>query len=201
MTGMIIGLIIGIGLSAACGFRVFVPMLGMSIAAISGHVTPSPAFEWIGTWPALIAFSVASALEIGAYYIPIIDHMLDVVILPIAILAGVILTASMLGDISPFVKWSLAIIAGGGVSAVVQGGTIALRAASSGTTGGAANFLVSTGEFLGSTLITILAILLPVLCFFIVMLICCLMIRKMIKSSFIKNFFTNQYLNKPDLGS
>jgi hypothetical protein len=185
----LIGLLIGIGLSAACGFRVFIPLLGMSIAAISGYITPSQGFEWIGTWPALIAFATATALEIGAYYVPFIDHLMDVLITPTAIAAGIILMASMLGDISPFIKWSLAIIAGGGVSAVVQGGTMAFRAASTGSTGGMANFLIASGELFGSTLLTIFAILIPVLCLFIVLLICCLMIRMIVRSAFIKKLF------------
>lgn len=187
--GTIISLLIGIGLSAACGFRVFIPMLGVSVAAISGYMNLSPGFEWIGTWPVLIAFAAATALEIGAYYIPWLDHILDSLMTPAALIAGTILTASMLGEISPFLKWSMAIIAGGGASAVVQGGTVALRAASSGSTGGLANFLVSTGELFGSSLITVFAMLLPVLCFFVVVLICSLMIRKMIRSQFIKKIF------------
>ncbi|MBN1625889.1 MAG: DUF4126 domain-containing protein [Deltaproteobacteria bacterium] len=185
----IISLLIGIGLSAACGFRVFIPMLGVSVAAISGHIDLSPGFEWIGAWPVLISFAAATALEIGAYYIPWLDHVLDGLMTPAAIVAGTILTASMLGDVSPFLKWSLAIIAGGGASAIVQGGTVALRAASTGSTGGLANFFVSTGELLGSSLITVFAILLPVLCFFVVILICFLMVRKMMKSQFIKKIF------------
>lgn len=185
----LIGLLIGIGLSAACGFRVFIPMLGMGIAAISGYITPSQGFEWIGTWPALIAFATATALEIGAYYVPFIDHLMDVLITPTAIAAGIILTASMLGDTSPFIKWSLAIIAGGGVSAIVQGGTMGLRAASTGISGGMTNFLVATGELLVSILLTIFAILIPVLCLFIVLLICCLMIRMIVRSAFIKKLF------------
>jgi len=186
MMDTIIGLLIGIGLSAACGLRVFIPMLGMSIAAISGHITPSHGFEWIGTLPALIAFATATVLEIGTYYVPFIDHLMDVLITPTAIVAGIILTASTLGDTSPLLKWSLAIIAGGGVSAVVQGGTMAFRAASTGTTGGTANFLVATGELFGSTLLTIFAILIPVLCIFLVLLICFLMIRMIVSSAFIK---------------
>jgi len=185
----IIGLLIGICLSAACGFRVFIPMLGMSIAAITGHITLAHGFEWIGTSPALIAFTTATALEIGAYYIPFIDHLMDVLITPTAIAAGIILTASLLGDISPFLKWSLAIIAGGGASAIVQGGTVVFRAASAGTTGGLANFLVATIEFFGSALITALAIMIPVLCIFLVLLICYLMILMIVRSAFIKRLF------------
>lgn len=186
----ILGLIIGVGLSAACGFRVFVPLLGMSLAAHSGYVTLSPGFEWLGTQEALIAFSTATVIEIAAYYIPWLDNTLDALMTPLAVVAGTLLTASLLGDISPFLKWALAIIAGGGVSAIVQGGTVALRAGSTGTTGGLTNLLVSTVELIGSILVTILAILLPLLGLAVVIWICYRMITAMARSTFFKKLFT-----------
>jgi len=186
----IVGLLIGIGLSAACGFRVFIPMLGLSIAAISGHVTLSSGFEWLGDWPALIAFSIATALEIGAYYIPWIDHVLDALMTPAAAVAGTILTVSMLGDISPFFKWALAILAGGGSSSIVQGGTVVFRALSSHTTGGTANFLVSSSELLGSVLFTVSAILIPVITFFVVLLVIFIIVRKLLNPSSIRKMFS-----------
>jgi len=181
-----LGLVIGIGLSAACGFRVFVPLLGMSLAALSGYITLSPGFEWLGTREALIAFGTATVIEIAAYYIPWLDNTLDVLMTPLAVVAGTILTASLLGDISPFLKWALAIIAGGGVSAIVQGGTVALRAASSGATAGLANILVSTIELAGSVYVTVFAILLPFLGLAAVIWICYRMIVIMTRSDLFK---------------
>ena len=185
----VLGLVVGICLSAACGFRVFVPLLGMSIAALSGHLTLSPGFEWVGTWTALIAFATATVVEIGTYYLPWVDNLVDALTTPAAIVAGTIATASLIGDISPFLRWSLAIIAGGGVSAVIQGGTVALRAGSSGTTGGLANPLVSTIELVGSIAVTILALLLPFLCLVAVIWICYKMIATMAKSPVIRKLF------------
>ena len=184
------GLIIGIGLSAACGFRVFVPMLGVCIAALTGHLTLYSGFEWMGTWPALIAFSAATVLEVAAYYVPWVDNVMDALATPAAVVAGIIVTASVFGDVSPFLKWSMAIIAGGGVAAIVQGGTVALRAGSSGTTGGMANFLVSTMELVGAILVTVLAILLPILCLVVVIWIGYKMIRKIVKSSFVRRLLS-----------
>jgi hypothetical protein len=161
---LILSICLGIGLSAACGFRVFVPMLGVSAAALSGHVGLAPGFEWLGTWPALACFATATVLEVAAYYVPWIDNLLDSVATPAAIAAGSILTASMIQDMSPLMKWSLAIIAGGGTAGLVQSGTVALRGASTATTGGVANFLVATGELIASVCTTLLAILLPVFC-------------------------------------
>ena len=131
--------IVGIGLSAACGFRVFIPLVGMSYGAMNGHINVGEGFEWIGSWPALIAFSTATVFELAAYYIPWVDNALDAITTPLAIAAGTVTTTSLLGDISPFMKWSLGIIGGGGVSGLVQAGTVALRAGSSGTTGGLGN--------------------------------------------------------------
>jgi hypothetical protein len=185
----LLGLFIGIGLSAACGFRVFVPLLGLSIAALSGHVTLGHGFEWIGTWPALISFVVATVLEIGAYYIPWVDNMMDALTTPAAIVAGTIVTASMAGNMSPLLQWSLAIIAGGGIAAIMQGGTVALRAGSSTTTAGMTNFLVSSAELAGSTLLTFFALLLPLLCFAAVLWLCYKMITKIARSRFIKGLF------------
>jgi hypothetical protein len=159
----LLGLAVGIGLSAACGFRVFVPLLGMSIASLSGHLTLSQGFEWIGSRPALVAFATATALEIGAYYIPWLDNLMDSITTPAAVIVGTIVTASMVGDISPFLKWALALIAGGGTAGMVQASTVLLRGTSSATTAGFANHIVASGEMVGSVLFTLLAILLPVL--------------------------------------
>src|SRR5437879_3587681 len=123
----ILSFLIGIGLSAACGFRVFVPLLVMSVANHSGHLTLTPGFQWIGGDAALIAFSVATVLEIAAYYIPWLDHLLDTIATPAAIIAGTIVTAAMVGHMSPFLKWGLAVIAGGGAAGLVQGTTVFVR--------------------------------------------------------------------------
>lgn len=153
----------GFGLAAAVGFRVFVPFLVMSIAAHTGHLPLADDFSWIGTMPALIAFSVATLFEVLAYSIPWVDHALDVVSGPAAIVAGTIAMASVVVDMSPFLRWTLAVIAGGGVAGMVQGGTAVGRGTSTVTTGGLANPLVSTLEFGGSVITSVLAVLVPVL--------------------------------------
>ncbi|HLH52583.1 MAG TPA: DUF4126 domain-containing protein, partial [Verrucomicrobiae bacterium] len=153
---------VGIGLSAACGFRVFVPLLVMSIASLSGHMHLAHGFEWIGTYPALVSFAVATALEIAGYYVPWLDHLLDTIATPAAIVAGTIATASAVGDMSPFLRWTLGVIAGGGAAGLIQGGTVLARAASGATTGGMANPVVSSVELAGATITSILAIVAPV---------------------------------------
>jgi hypothetical protein len=132
----LLGVFIGIGLSATCGFRIFVPLLGMSIAHQAGALSFSPGFEWIGSWPATIAFGIAMIIEIAAYYIPWLDNLLDTIATPAAVVAGTIITASMVGDVSPLMRWSMAIIAGGGIAGLVQGSSELVRGASTASTGG-----------------------------------------------------------------
>ena len=159
----LLALCIGLGLSAACGFRVFVPMLGISLAAHSGHLTLASDFQWLGSTAALIALSIATALEIGAYYVPWLDNFLDTVASPAAVVAGVMVSASVMTDMSPFLRWGLAIIAGGGIAAAVQATTVIARGASTLTTGGFGNPLLATVELGGAALSTGLAVMAPVL--------------------------------------
>src|SRR5262245_45624492 len=115
---------LGIGLAAACGFRVFVPLLGVSMAALAGHVQLAEGVAWVGTWPALVCFLTATILEIGAYYIPWLDNLLDTIATPAAVVAGTIAMGSVVTDMSPLLKWTLALIAGGGTAGLIQSATV-----------------------------------------------------------------------------
>jgi hypothetical protein len=109
----LLGIAVGIGLSAACGFRVFVPLLAMNLASLSGQLHLSSKFVWIGSYYATVAFSTAAIVEVLGYYIPWLDHILDIVATPAAVIAGTLATASTVADLSPFLKWTLALIDGG----------------------------------------------------------------------------------------
>ena len=159
----VIAVFLGIGLSAACGFRVFVPLLATSLLALTGRVHLAEGLAWMGGYPALIAFATATALEIGAYYLAWLDHALDVVATPAAVVAGTLITGALITDLAPWLRWTLAIIAGGLPATVIQGATVLLRGKSAVFTGGMGNFLVATGELLGAVLTSALAALLPVL--------------------------------------
>ncbi|QDU27523.1 hypothetical protein ETAA8_26110 [Anatilimnocola aggregata] len=154
---------LGIGLAAACGFRVFVPMLGLSLAAQADQLQLGAGFEWLDSPVALACFAVATVLEIGAFYIPWLDNLLDTIATPAAVVAGTILTASVVTDMSPLMRWTVAIIAGGGAAGMVQTGTVLLRGTSTATTGGTGNFIISTFELISALVATILAIMLPIL--------------------------------------
>ncbi len=160
----ILGLCIGIGLSAACGFRVFVPLLVMSIASLLGWFEPMKGFEWLAMPSVCIALAVATVCEVAAYYIPWVDNMLDTVATPAAMIAGTLTTMAVSsGEMSQFASWAAAIVIGGGTAGAVQMSTVAVRGVSTATTGGVANPLVSTGEWIGAFLLSILSLIVPVL--------------------------------------
>ncbi|MGL4499780.1 MAG: DUF4126 domain-containing protein [Planktothrix sp.] len=161
--GTLFSICIGICLSAACGFRIFVPLLVMSMAAQAGHLNLPTNLEWVGTTSALVAFAVATFLEIAAYYIPWVDNLLDTMATPAAIVAGTLVTASFATEMSPQLQWTVAVIAGGGSAGSIQALTGVTRLASTATTGGLGNPLVSTMEAISSTILSVLAILLPTL--------------------------------------
>jgi hypothetical protein len=158
---LLLSIALGIGLSAACGFRIFVPFTIMSIAALSGTLHLSPNFAWIGTYPALVAFVTATVLEVLAYYIPWLDNLLDTLATPAAMVAGTIATAAVITGMSPMLQWTTAIIAGGAAAGTIQTSTTLLRGASSVTTGGLGNFLVATVELIGSIITSLLSLVMP----------------------------------------
>jgi hypothetical protein len=143
----------------------------MSLASRAGvgHLALAPSFAWIGSTPALLSFAVATVLEIAGYYIPWLDNLLDTVATPAAVVAGIVVTASaMTTDVSPFLKWTLAVVAGGGTTAAFQGITSVTRHISSFTTGGLANPVLATAEAGGAAMLSVLAITVPLIAFLLV---------------------------------
>ena len=160
---ILLTILMGIGLSAASGFRVFIPLLVVSIASFTGNLALADSFSWIGTLPALITFGIATVFEIAGYYIPWVDNILDTITSPMAVVAGAVLMASVVTDISPLFKWTLAIIAGGGVAGTIQALTGMTRVTSSLTTGGLGNPAVSTVESGSSITLSAIAIFIPLI--------------------------------------
>ncbi|UNC92111.1 DUF4126 domain-containing protein [Candidatus Contubernalis alkaliaceticus] len=160
---IILSLLIGIGLSATSGFRVFVPLLIMSIASLSGHLEFSHGFQWIGSYPALVIFLVATVIEVLAYFIPYLDNILSLISSPVSVIAGIIITASVVTGMSPLLTWTLAVIAGGGFSLAGKVTSNVVHTGSTTMTGGSANLGVSFVETVISTVMAVLSVLFPLL--------------------------------------
>ncbi len=167
----LLSILIGLGLSASCGFRIFVPPFIISLAAMGGHLELSESFAWLNTWPAVIALGSAVVLEVGAYYVPILDHFLDTVAGPAAVVAGSVVSASMFTDMSPLMTWSLALIAGGGIAGAIHVAMAFIRGGSTLVTGGLGNPLVATAELGGAVGTSVMALVMPGLALVIVLVV------------------------------
>lgn len=177
---LFLSLCLGLGLSASCGFRVFLPMLAANIAAMNGWISPGENFEWLSSWPAFFALSMATIAEIGGYYIPFIDNLLDTIATPAAVIAGTLLTTSVIQIESPVLHWGLGLMVGGGTAGLVQAGTGLLRLLSSKTTAGLGNPVVSTAENVASFSLSGLAIFLPFIAMALVVLLIVWLLKKLL---------------------
>ena len=179
MSGMetAVSIALGIGLAAAVGFRVFLPLLIASIAAHTGHIHLDANFAWLGSLPAMTMLGVAAVVEVLAYYVPAIDNLLDTITTPLALAAGTIVSAAVITDLPPLIKWSTAIIAGGGVAAITQGVTTLVRAKSTAFTAGVGNPVISTVEMIAAVVVALLAVLAPLIAIALVAAFCLLVVR------------------------
>jgi len=159
----LIGVFAGLALSAAVGFRVFVPLLLTGAAARLGYLELTADMAWLGSDAALVALATATVLEVSAYYVPWLDNLLDTIATPAAIVAGTVAWAAVTPELSPLLRWTLAVVAGGGAAGVIQASTTLLRLQSSGFTAGLANPVLATGELLGALALSVLGVLVPVL--------------------------------------
>ena len=158
----LIGVAVGLGLASAAGFRVFVPLLIAAVASKWGALELAPGFEWLGSTPALAAFVTATLLEVAAYAVPWLDQLLDLVATPASMLAGMLVSASVLVDLPPILKWGAVLLAAG-AAGVTQGATVFTRFKSTVLTGGSANPAVAALELVAATVTSVLAIFLPLL--------------------------------------
>lgn len=187
-----IELLLGISLSAAAGFRVFVPLLALSVASVVGHLDLPTDFDWVETPQALIVFAIACLLEISGYYVPWLDHLLDIVSTPAAIIAGTIVTASLAPEMNPLAQWTLALVAGGGTAGLTKGLMNILRLGSTGVSGGLTNPVFSTTELVIAIVLSVLAIALPVVAGIIVIGVLIIAIQRIWK------FFSSKSSSQPN---
>lgn len=170
MSQIALSIVLGIALAAATGFRVFLPMLIVSGAAYSGHLTLDSSFSWLGTLPAVVMLSVAAVAEVLAYYVPVLDNALDTIATPAAFVAGTIASAAVMIHLPPMVQWTAAVIAGGGIAGLTHGVTGLIRAHSTLLTFGLGNPVLATAELLGALVLSFLALAAPVIAIALVVL-------------------------------
>lgn len=169
---ILISFFLGIGLAASAGFRVFLPLFALSLAARFTGFDLNENWAWVGSNAALITLGIATLFEILSYYIPWVDNILDTIAVPLAGIAGTLLMALSMGDInSEILQWGLAIIAGGGTAAAIKGTAASGRLASTVTTAGTGNFIISTTETAAASVLSLTSIFLPIIGFILALVV------------------------------
>lgn len=162
-TEILLSVCLGVGLAASAGFRIFIPLFALSVASFFNILPLNEQWIWLASTPALIILAVASICESISYLVPYVDNLLDSLAVPLAGIAGTLVMASTLTDMSPALTWALAIVAGGGSASIIKGASAVGRGASTVTTGGVANPAISVAETGTAIGLSVLSIFLPVL--------------------------------------
>ena len=164
----VLPVLLGLGLASATGLRTFLPLLMLAIAARFGlfGVTVNEHLAWLGSLPAIAALGIAATVEFAGDKVPAIDHGLNVIGAFTRPIAGAIAAASVFAGLDPTTAAIAGIIVGAPTAFAfnaAQGGT---RLASTATTGGLGNPVLSfieDGLSFGMVLIAFLApILVPI---------------------------------------
>jgi Domain of unknown function (DUF4126) len=153
----------GLALAAAAGFRAFVPLLAAGLAIHFGWAEPAHGFDWLGEPVVLVALSVATVTEIAAYYVPGVDHVLDLIGAPVAVAAGIVAAAGVMAGLPDWLHWLTAIGAGGAVATAGHALNAVGRAKTGAASGGVGNPVYATAELGGSVLLSAVAFVLPLL--------------------------------------
>jgi hypothetical protein len=151
----------GLALAAAAGFRAFVPLLAAGLAIHFGWVEPARGFDWLGEPIVVAALAIATITEVAAYYVPGIDHALDLVGAPVAVAAGIVAAAGVIVGLPEWLRWLTAIAGGGAVATAGHALNAIGRAKTGAASAGLGNPVYSTVELGSSVLLAVLAILVP----------------------------------------
>ena len=187
MNALFLAIAMGIGLSACCGFRVFLPLLVAALAARAGILPVQEGMGWLGSWTAIICLGTATLLEILAYYIPFIDNLLDTIATPLAVGAGTLVAFSVFptGDTEPMFRWGLALLAGGSLAGTIQIGSGLLRLLSTKTTAGMGNAAVATSENIAALGGSLASLWIPVVAALLLLLLCAWLVIRICRRVFL----------------
>ncbi len=176
-TDAVLAIAVGIGLSAAAGLRVFLPMLVLGGAGRLGWIPLGTDFTWLASDVGLVTLLVATVIEVVAYSIPTVDNAMDIVAGPAAVVAGIVAIAAVTSDLPAPLRWSLAVIAGGGTAGIVQSVTTLGRLKSTGLTGGLANPFLALAELAGAAMLALLSVAAPLIAVGVIVVVAVLAYR------------------------
>lgn len=169
-----------IGLGSASGLNAWIPLLGLGIAQRTGVVTLTEPFDRLGSTTALVVLAVVFLIDLVGDKIAVVDHVLHAAGTVVAPISGAIVFAAQENLISQSHPWAAA-LAGVVLGESVQLARGAVRPAVTAGTAGVGNPVVSAIEDAVSVVLTVLAILVPVLAFVLLVTLVVVVWRRVVR--------------------
>ncbi len=158
------GIFSAFGLSASAGLNAYIPLLVVSLLArYTDLIKLNPPWDAMTSWWVIGLLIILLVIEIFADKVPAVNHVNDIIQTFIRPVAGAILfaaSAKVITGVHPVLALTAGLLVAGSVHTVKAA---AVRPAVSVTTGGVGNVPVSIAEDIISTVLSILAILIPLM--------------------------------------
>lgn len=161
----ILAALLGLGLAAATGLRTFLPLLMLSAAVhfeLFGIVL-NESMQWVGSTGALVTLGIATVVELVADMVPLVDNALSVAGTVARPVAGAMAAWAAFANLDPAMAALAGIVIGAPTALAVSTAQTGTRAASTATTAGLGNPVLSLIESITSFVTSLIAMVLPLL--------------------------------------
>jgi Domain of unknown function (DUF4126) len=155
-------LLAAFGLSGAAGLNAWIPLLAAGLLDRAGQLQLAEPYDAIATTPGLIVLGVLFVLDFVGDKVPAIDHMLHAIGTVVHPASGAIVFAGPTEaptDIPSVILFALGATVAGSLHAT----RATIRPASTTLTAGAGNPVLSFGEDVSSAVLSVVAVLAPLL--------------------------------------
>ena len=155
---------LGLGLAAATGFRTFLPLLMLSVAAHFSlfGIDLNHSFGWVGSTGALVALALATVVELLADLIPVVDNALSLAGNVTRPIAAVLAAGAVFHSLDPSTAAIAGLIIGAPTALAFSTAQTGTRAASTVTTAGLGNPIISVLEDIVSFFTSLISIIVPI---------------------------------------
>lgn len=170
MSEAVLGLMTALGLSTAAGLNAYLPLLIVGgLDRWTELLTLDAPYDALAEPQVMIAIGVIALVDFVGDKIPAIDSVLHAVGIVIAPVAGALVALAATGNDT--VDPAFAIVLGVAAAAATHGARSIVRPASTAFTGGTGNPLLSLGEDTTSTILSVGAVIVPVVAAVVALLV------------------------------
>jgi hypothetical protein len=170
VTEAAIGAMTALGLSTAAGLNAYLPLLILGgLGRWTDLITLDPPYDALAEPVVMLAIAAIATIDFVGDKVPAIDSVLHAIGLVVAPVSGALLALAATG--SDVIDPAIAVVLGVAAAGATHGARSIARPASTAFSGGAGNPVLSLGEDGVSTLLSFIAVIVPVIAFLLVLLL------------------------------